>query len=448
MPTPFSEEFLVPWQVIQAQLEDDLDPKRKRPAMQELRTEQQIRDHFLLLTKNERRLDGWLRKDRDLLFLGLPFCGKTTLLTFLSLRGASADLGLLPITLHPRPDLAIEDAEEAISRLRLSFKQNRIFDQNRTLVLILDNVHRPEVFAVAQRLMAPPRRWRVWATARSAEFADRLEGGVACPWNDRDLIRDACDLVGEDEAEEMVNRVLDPLLVEHNEKEQIEGVREALKAAGQVPIRFFIRVWKLIYERRGDIDSGYRILIQKEPRDVEDVIRSLWPQSRAGLDALAIAAFLKGPSWEILTDLLAQVEDYGNALAESTIRTMRTTLVLLDDPMQPTRVSMYDPIHDRVKKPGNLTPWLREQIWSGIQDFLSSGRDERGSSDDLYASWLQIAQVAGQQKKFDLRINCARCSLKYAPDSKRHQAMYFLAYCLHSKPDPTGMVRSPFTARP
>ena len=28
----------------------------------------------------------------------------------------------------------------------------------------------------------------------------------------------------------MVNRVLDPLLVEHNEKEQIEGVREALKA--------------------------------------------------------------------------------------------------------------------------------------------------------------------------------------------------------------------------
>ena len=28
MPTPFSEEFLVPWQVIQAQLEDDLDPKR------------------------------------------------------------------------------------------------------------------------------------------------------------------------------------------------------------------------------------------------------------------------------------------------------------------------------------------------------------------------------------------------------------------------------------
>ena len=166
----------------------------------------------------------------------------------------------------------------------------------------------------------------------------------------------------------------------------------------------------------GGTSTPVRILIQKEPRDVEDVVPvpmapvAGWPRC---------AGDCRVPEGTLVGDPhrppLRRVEDYGNALAESTIRTMRTTLVLLDDPMQPTRVSMYDPIHDRVKKPGNLTPWLREQIWSGIQDFLSSGRDERGSSDVLYASRLQIAQVAGQQKKFDLRINCARCSLKYAP---------------------------------
>ena len=425
----------ISWQEVQAQLADDLDPRRKRPAMQELRTEQQIRDHFLLLTENERRLDEWL-KDRDLLFLGLPFCGKTTFLTFLSLRAASVDRALLPIALHPRVDLAVEEADVGVARLKQSFEQSRVLGQRRTPVLILDNVHRPEVFAVARLLMTSPRRWRVWAAARSAEFAERLASGVACPWDNRSQIKDACDLVGKDEADEMVDRVLAPLLIEHGEPNRIEEVRDALKAAGQVPMRFFIRVWKLIYERKRDVDSGYLPFIQKEPREVEDVIRSLWPQSRAGVDALAIALFLEGPSWDLLAYVLAHVEDYGIDLAESTIRTMRTTLALLNDPVQPTRVSMYDPIRERVKEPGNLTQRLREQIWSGVEAFLCSAQDESSFSDDLYASWLQIAQVAGQQEKLGLRIECARRSFKYAPDNVRHQALYFLAYCLHNKPDP------------
>ena len=99
-------------------------------------------------------------------------------------------------------------------------------------------------------------------------------------------------------------------------------------------MRFLAQVWKLILENPGDINDGHPSLIEAKPPDESDV-RDVMPHYRAGLAALIVADYLDKPSWQLLSHVLARVENYGASVAEQTVVKVRKTLALFPDSEQP-----------------------------------------------------------------------------------------------------------------
>jgi len=428
----------IAWQIVQAQTDGQTPVNLKTPLLQELRTEEQIDQHFIPLPKYVDRLGEWLKADRDLLFLGLPFCGKTTLLTYLALEASRRQRDqIIPVYLRPREDLKAEDIDAAVVKLKDSLKQSQVLNQRQRVVLILDNAHTPVGFKIAQRLMESPRSWRIWAAARTREFADMLTADHPNPWSEEDCIRNACDLVGAAEIEFVMDQVIAPTLERRGDEGLIPEVRGAMKEAGQVPARFLIQVWRLVFENRGDVKTGYVPMIKAEPTGVEEIIRHVWPQNRPGVDALTIADYLKKSSWELLAYVLAEVEQYGSEMAAVTVSKLRKTWALLPDSEQPCRVTMYDPIRDQVQGPGNLTNSLKQQVWCSIEAFLEQGDaiSEEGQPDDLADAWISLSDLAMVEERYTIALGCARRANEYATGNHQVETLRQIAYCLY-EPEP------------
>jgi len=429
----------ITWQIVQAQTDGQTPLNQKTPLLQELRTEGQINQHFIPLPKYMDRLGDWLKADRDLLFLGLPFCGKTTLLTYLALEASRRQRDkIIPVYLKPRDDLKIEEIDAAVVKLKDSLKQSQVLNQRQRVVLILDNAHTPVGFKIAQLLMSSPRSWRVWAAARTREFADMLTTGCPNPWSGEDCIRNACDLVGAAEIDFVMDQVIAPILERCGDEGLIPEVRGAMKEAGQVPVRFLIQVLRLVFENRGDVMTGYAPMIKAEPTNFERIIRDIWPLNRPGVDALTIADYLKKPSWELLAHVLAEVEQYGAEMAAATIANLRETLALMPDSEQPCRVTMYDPIRDQVQSSHNFTNSLKQQIWCSVEALLEKGDSykEDGHPDKLADAWISLSDLAMTEERYAIALGCARRANGYATGSYKEEALCQIAYCMHNKPEP------------
>jgi len=91
--------------------------KEKVPFLQELKTQEQVNKHFIPLKHIETRLHDWIFNDNDLLFRGLPFCGKTSLLTYLAYECTRLNPYLQPVRIELPNDVSNEDISIFISKL-------------------------------------------------------------------------------------------------------------------------------------------------------------------------------------------------------------------------------------------------------------------------------------------------------------------------------------------
>jgi len=211
-----------------------------------------------------------------------------------------------------------------------------------------------------------------------------------------------------------------------------------MKEAGQVPVRFLTQVWKLVSDNRGDVKTGYRPMIKAEPTGVEEIVRHVMPQNRAGIDALTITNYLKKPSWVLLSYILSGVEGYGTDVAETTVATLRKTFALLPDSEQSCRATMYDPVQEIIKNsPANLSDSLKQQVWSGLESFLQQSESikEDGKPDDLADAWINLSKLAMNEQRYQTGLCCAQRSYAHATGKHKVDALYQIAYCLHDKPE-------------
>ncbi|MGA1791258.1 MAG: metallophosphoesterase, partial [bacterium] len=335
----------IDFEIIQAKTTDGIPLKEKEPSLQELRTETQIRKHFIPLPKITRHMDEWISNEKDVLFFGPPFCGKTSLLAYLSLEANRLYGDQMPIVrLKINKDLNTEDVEGAVARLLQQLDYIGIHKKEKRAVLVVDNIHEPRIFAITKELMRSPRQWRVWGASRCADFQHIFYKDEENPWRKKGIIKNACDLLDDEDCDYFVDHVLSHLLVANGKEDQIKGVRAAIKSIGRVPIRFLCQVWGLINCLGPETDHDFIRLIGKLPIETDEIVRSILPQSIPGLRALAIAEFLKGPSWELLSYILSKVEGFGEDLAASTINQMKEYMALLDDPEEPNKVFIYAPV--------------------------------------------------------------------------------------------------------
>ena len=215
-------------------------------------------------------------------------------------------------------------------------------------------------------------------------------------------------------------------------------MRQTMKEAGQVPVRFLTQVWKLVSDNRGDVKTGYRPMIKAEPTGVEEIVRHVMPQNRAGIDALTITNYLKKPSWVLLSYILSGVEGYGTDVAETTVATLRKTFALLPDSEQSCRATMYDPVQEIIKNsPANLSDSLKQQVWSGLESFLQQSESikEDGKPDDLADAWINLSKLAMNEQRYQTGLCCAQRSYAHATGKHKVDALYQIAYCLHDKPE-------------
>ena len=423
----------IDWQIVKSTI-DDIPFENKTPSLQELRTEQQIVDHFLPLPKYVNCLDDWLTADCDRLFLGLPFCGKTTLLTYLALEASNKRHdAIIPIHLKPRESLAFEEIDVAVARLKKSLKNSGVLKKRQRVILIIDNVQTQTGFEITRQLMKSPRSWWIWAAARPRELTEYLSSGIENPWDDKNIIHNACDLIGKKEIDFVVDKIIATFLMQRGEEKYVEEIRKTMKEAGQVPVRFLIQVWKLILENHPDVRAGYATMIKAEPTKVETIIHEVMPRYRAGIDALTIASYLKRPSWELLLYILSIALEYGAEVANTSITNLRKTLALLPDSVQPCRATMYDPVRDKVKEPGNLTDTLKNQIWIGLESFIEKNDTsmEDGNPNDLADAWIVLSDLALSEKKYTTAYACAQRANKFAIGMYKEITLRQKVHCLY-----------------
>lgn len=407
------------------------------PSLQELNSERQVAEHFVVFPRLRARLEEWLGAPRDWLFLGLPFCGKTSLLSFLALeaaRGGEARAPLSVVRLRPREDLDEEKVPVAASRLLEQLESESLLG-TRT-ILVLDNVHRPSHFALARHLQSQsPRRWRLWGAARVAEF-NSLVSTCSGPWEAESCVREACDLTDKEEADHMIEAFFRPLLASRGQEKWAEDVREALRERGQVPVRFLIAVWQQIFEDRADVSEGYRPWIAAAPTQVEDIVRSLWPQTAAGVEALAVADLLRDPPREVLLSVLLfanRTEQRREELAAETLSQLRDSLALLPDAEDERRVTMYDPVREHVRHPANQSASLHRRAWAGVAEHLAQALAQApppAPDAMLCGYWLDLIDAASTAEQLDLRLDCARMAVCVAPDELALEARFSLANVL------------------
>jgi serine/threonine protein kinase len=194
----------------------------------ELITERQVRDSFLLFPKVAEKLNSWLQDPRDLMFLGLAFCGKTTLLRFLffELPQLQQSTGLAPFYLWPQPDLTDDKVPAAVDQLEQLLHDRGWLKSRPRTVLLIDNVHTHQNYQLAKQLMKrQPRRWLVWGAARAGELQTLLrDKGEDNPWEKegdnprKEVVRHVCDLAGEREIDYLIeNRLREVIRANHEE---------------------------------------------------------------------------------------------------------------------------------------------------------------------------------------------------------------------------------------
>jgi tetratricopeptide (TPR) repeat protein/predicted MPP superfamily phosphohydrolase len=433
-PTRIKDMFLpkedIDFQIVEVKKDIGVPFEEKEPWLQELRTEEQIRKHFVPLPKFFKHMDEWISKDRDILLFGPPFCGKTSLLTFLSLEAKRRYGDQLPIVrFKPSKDLKSEEIEGAVTRLLQRLDHMDILGKKNRAILVIDNVHEPGVFAITRELLKSPHQCRVWGAARCSEFDEILSRGEENPWSKKGIIKNDCELIEEKDVDYFTDYVLKPLLITNGEGSQIDEVKTAIKSMDQTPIRFLCQVWKLIKDRRFNRDLGYSALLRKEPTGVDETVRSILPYNIPGLKAIAIAAFLQGPSWELLTYVLSKTESFGDELAASTIKNMRQSLALLNDPEEPNKVFMYAQVQEEICRPGNLSDFFANEIWTGIQGFLKDWKHvkEQGSHEKLCTFWLSLSDLAKDNDQKEIAVNSAERALEYASGEQEVKALFEIA---------------------
>jgi len=408
---------------------EEVPVEEKSPCFHELTTAEHIRRHFIPLPKILNRIDEWLSSKGDLLFTGAPFCGKTSLLTFLSMEAHKRYGSQVPIVrLKTRKDLSIDDVEGAVSRLLQRLEHAGIMGKGTQAIVVIDDVHEPGIFAICRELLRSPRQWRVWAAARCAEY-DSISSKDENPWDKREVVKNACDPVGEEDVRYFVDAVLRPVLVARGEEGRIDEIHEAIISIGRVPVRYLCQVWDLITDHAGKETERYASLIRREPTGAEEVVKSVLPRNVPGLKALVISDFLRGPSWELLRYVLAKVEQFGEDLAGTTIEAMRRTLALLDDPEDPDRVFMYAPLQEEIRTPGNLSASFQQEIWEGIQEFLEDWNHikEEGAPEHLCAFWLSLSDCAQAYGQKEIAVRCAERALEYASGEQEIKALFEIA---------------------
>ncbi|MBN2373808.1 AAA family ATPase, partial [bacterium] len=422
--------------------------KDKEPSLQELRTWAQVSRHFIPLPGIAGHLDEWISKDRDLLFLGPPFCGKTSLLTYLSFEAKRRDkerISVVRLKIHE--DFSAKEAEGAVTRLVKHLDHIGAAGRDKRTVLVIDDVHKSGTFLIARELLRSPRNYHVWGAARAREMEDILSGGEKNPWNKKDIVKDACDLTGEEDRDYFFEHVLKPILMKNGRDDQIDEVKAAIKSIGGVPVRSLCQVWKLIKESpmnlrftkgeentlfcnsgegrnpgfsseaRHDKGIKYAPLIFKSQTGVDEIVKSVLPQTIPGLRALVIADFLNCPPWDLLIYLLSSVEGFGHDLAAGTIDDLRKSSALMDDPEEPRRSFMYGQARECVRRPGNLADWFKGEIWNGIRDFLKEKghlQEAACPSDKLFAFWLSLSEEAKKAGQKDIALSCAEAAIEYA----------------------------------
>ena len=483
---------------VTAKLGEDDEFDDRPIELRELISEKKIKDHFLEFPRVMDNINGWLEPERDLLFLGLPYCGKTTLLRFLffALRAAGIDPSwegeapagpafrsgspggspsrgerrlfareryklpqlpqakeLIPFYLWPHKEFFFEtkEAEAAIIDLeklleKLLSKSDWLEPKPRA-VLFIDNVHEPQIFELAKQLLRKqPRRWLVWGAARTGELdallKDRREKN---PWKEveeAEVVSDVCGLAGGDEIKVLVRERLRQVLKDHQEEDQEEAIREALTKRGDVSVRVLMSMARIVYELVLSVGTkSYAEAIAKVPTDAEQILAHLMPNDILGMSALVIADFLRKPPRDLFEHVLSEVAnaEFGDSkLSAVVLKGLQATFTVDKDPKQPRRVSIYVPVRETIQKPGNRTKTLKAQIWSAVQLFLqkaaTSGQAEE--SKDLSDAWDEIRQLAQEEKQPRVRVDAARMAQRFAPESEKHAAWYYLAEALYDKENP------------
>ena len=453
---------------VTAKLGEDDEFDDRPIELRELISEKKIKDHFLEFPRVMDNINGWLEPERDLLFLGLPYCGKTTLLRFLFfvLRAAGIDPSwegeapagpafrsgspggspsrgerrlfaregyklpqlpqakeLIPFYLWPHKEFVFEteEAEAATIDLERLLSTSGWLKPKPRAVLFIDNVHEPQIFELAKQLLRKqPRRWLVWGAARTGELdallKDRREKN---PWKEveeAEVVSDVCGLAGGDEIKVLVRERLRQVLKDHQEEDQEEAIREALTKRGDVSVRVLMSMARIVYEQVLPVGTkSYAEAIAKVPTDAEQILAHLMPNDILGMSALVIADFLKKPPRELFEHVLSKVAnaefgDSENKLSAGVLKGLQATFTVDKDPKQPRRVSIYVPVRETIQKPGNRTKTLKAQIWSAVQLFLqeaaTSGQAEE--SKDLSDAWDEIRQLAQEEKQPRVRVDAAR----------------------------------------
>jgi tetratricopeptide (TPR) repeat protein len=99
---------------------------------------------------------------------------------------------------------------------------------------------------------------------------------------------------------------------------------------------------------------------------------------------------------------------------------------------------MYDPVREKVGESSNLPISLKEQIWLGLESFLQQENytKEIGEPDHLVDTWIDLSDLAMNEKRYLIALGCAQRANAYAVGAKRVIALRQIVYCLYEpKPD-------------
>ncbi len=408
------------------------------PTLEPFTSREQIERSYIVWPHVRAREQGWV-SDRDLLLLGLPFCGKTSLLTYLAEKAATIDSKLLPVrvTLHERSRESIR-AADAVVDIDRWVKQSD-FGRERRLVLIIDDIHRRELFPIAQRLMQGSRSWVVWATARIGEYGDLLNSGESNPWTEDDTISDAAPLVGEHDAGEFFESIIRPLMErERREPVELESVKSAINSVKDRTARFLIHVWQEISNHIHDVGFDGPGIVNSVPSLADDVVQAIWPNDRIGIDALVVTDILERPPWDLLATVLVSGFGYEKELVANRLAQLERSLVLLrlDDPQYAGTATMYDPVRDHVRKPEQQSGNTESHVWEGVDSYLGENREQHltSRSESIGNSWLQIAKLAYAAERYELATLCFDQAYRKLPQYSSPLALLMMSYSQTLRP--------------
>jgi tetratricopeptide (TPR) repeat protein len=440
-PAPIRDESPVPDEIepviVSLRESTAFEGSSKQLTLQELRTEEQLRKHFVLIPGLADDLRASITAEKDVLLLGLPFCGKTTLLTYWSHEASRASSETMqPIYLKVMEGFTTAEVPRAVPRLRDVLRDKGLLRGKKVPVLVLDNIHRRERFELARELLLMPQRpWRVWAAARSAEFTALEQEDPPGPWRSASVVRRECSRLSNDAVELLLQHVFLPLLTSYNQSNQFDALSAAFRDVGAISIRCMARVWKSIDDGETRVEPDWKAIVGQAKWEDEDIIRSLWPQTRAGLDGLALTSLLVGPSQALLTKTLAAIEDYGDHVARATVDHLRSSLALVDDGDVEGRLAMPDDLRKEIGKPENRSARLEPEMWRVIEKILKDEGSSVTVSD--VSDWKEIALAAGRTGPTDVALAAVERAVWQVPDNQgRSELLWNLAASFRNQPDP------------